>query len=78
MVADPIDKWVPLPAVSRELRGLVEGLPPSYRAVWNLVVDGRLPATQINRQYRIERADLPLIPPLLGLRLKAQSNSAAT
>ncbi len=76
-VADPIDAWVLLPAVSRELRPLVEGLPPSYRAIWNLVVDGRLPAEQVNRQYKIKRSDLPLIPPLLGLRLKAQSTSIA-
>ncbi len=76
-MAAPIDGWVPLPAVPRELRPLVEGVPPSYRAVWGLVVNGLLPAEQVNRQYKVKRSDLPLIPPLLGLRLKAQPTSIA-
>jgi hypothetical protein len=62
---------VALTALPRELAALTGGDVPSYRKLWTMVVDGRLPALQTNNgRYQVARSDLPNICASLGLRLK--------
>ena len=58
---------VSLTALAHELILLTGEQPPPYRRLWNLVVDGQLPAVQVAGRYRIERSDLPAIAATLGL-----------
>ena len=40
---------------------------PTYRKLWSLVVDGRLPTEKVNGRHFIADADLPAIARMLGL-----------
>jgi hypothetical protein len=40
---------------------------PRYRRVYNAILDGRIPAEQVNGRYRIARSTLPYIAALFGL-----------
>ena len=55
---------VPLTALSRELAALTGGPVPSYRALWTKIVNGELPAEQVNGRYF---ADPRVIAQKLGL-----------
>lgn len=59
--------FIPLPALSRELTALTGKQSPSYRQLWTLTVDGRIPAEQRNGRYQVMRTDLPGIAASLGL-----------
>ncbi len=69
---------VALTALSGELKALtgVE-VAPSYRKLWVMTVDGRLPATLVSGRYQVSRDDLPAICEMLGLRLKNAAPRAA-
>ena len=64
-------EMVALTALPRELTALTGQQAPSYRALWTAVVDGHLPAEQVNRRYHVRRADLPAIAVKLGLGFPA-------
>ncbi len=64
---DRTPETVALTALPRELTALTGKQAPSYRKLWSLTVDGRLPAEQINGRYQVRRADLPGIAAMLGL-----------
>jgi hypothetical protein len=59
--------YVPLTALSRELTTFAGKQAPSYRKLWTLTVDGRIPAEQMNGRYQVRRTDLPGIAASLGL-----------
>ena len=40
---------------------------PRYRRVYNAILDGQIPAEQVNGRYRIARSHLPQIAALFGL-----------
>ncbi len=63
-------EWLQLAALPRELSGLIEGHPPSYRRVYNMVLDARIPATLVNGRWTVRRDDLPAIAATLGLQMK--------
>jgi len=46
---------------------------PTYRKLWTMVVDGRLPAEQVNGRYQVARASLPAIAALLGIAVPADA-----
>lgn len=60
-------EMVALTALSRELFALTGKQGPGHRKLWQLTVDGRLPAEQVNGRYHVRRADLPAIADMLGL-----------
>jgi hypothetical protein len=57
-------KTVPLTQLSRELAALTGKPGPSYRKLYLQILDGRLPAVQINGRYEI---DLDVAAEVLGL-----------
>lgn len=58
---DATSDRIPLPRVVTELRQLTVQ-PLGYRALYNLVLDGRVPAEQgANGRWLIQRTDLPRI-----------------
>jgi hypothetical protein len=57
---------IPLTQVPREIDKLTGRL-LSYRRLYNLILDGRVPAEQDNARWQIRRADLPAIITQLGL-----------
>lgn len=56
-----------LAALPRELSALTGKPSPSYRQLYNMTLDGRLPAEQVNGRYQLRRTDLPAIAVSLGL-----------
>ena len=62
---------VALTALPRELKALTGAEAPTYRRLWTLTVDGRIPAEQINGRYQVRRADLPDIASTLGMIVPA-------
>jgi hypothetical protein len=70
-------EMVALSALPRNLAALTGGEVPTYRKLWSLTVDGRLPAVQINGRYQVRRADLPAIAMSLGLKPHTETKSAA-
>ena len=67
---------VALTALPRELAALTGMQSPSYRQLWNLTVDGHLPAQQVNGRYQIRRVDLPAIAAALGMSPASRAVSA--
>ena len=61
------EEMVALSALPRELSAFTGQQAPNYRKMWTLVVDGLLPAMQVNGRYHVRRADLPAIAATLGL-----------
>jgi hypothetical protein len=57
----------PLSKLSRELQAFTGKPAPGYRALYNHVLDGRLPAEQVNGRWYWHRIDLPAIAAALGL-----------
>jgi hypothetical protein len=47
---------------------------PRYRSIYNAILDGRIPAEQVNGRYRIPRSTLPHIAALFGLKDQTSSN----
>jgi hypothetical protein len=47
-------KKVPLTQLSRELSALTGRPAPNYRKLWNMVVNGELPADQVNGRYTVD------------------------
>ena len=68
-----VTKPVALSALLTELKALTEDPLPSYRQVYNMILDGRLSAQRVNGRWFLPRADLPGIAFKLGLKLKQQS-----
>lgn len=54
----PLPDDLPLPETVGELRTKF-GVCASYLQLWRGVIEGRVPAVRVGRQYRIKRADLP-------------------
>ena len=71
-------EMVALAALPRELADLIEGQPPSYRRLYNMVLDARIPATLDNGRWTVRRIDLPAIVATLGLRMKAADPKLAS
>ena len=62
------NETVALTALPRELKAYSgQDTPGGYRKLWGLVVNGQVPAEQVNGRYRIRRAELPSIATTLGL-----------
>jgi hypothetical protein len=57
-------KRVPLTALSRELTALTGQPAPGYRKLWTMVVNGELPAEQVNGRYTV---DVRAVAQTLGL-----------
>lgn len=68
-----LEPVVALTALLRELTALTGEQAPSYRKLWTMTVDGRIPADQVNGRYRVRRADLPAIAGLVGLTVPGNS-----
>jgi hypothetical protein len=63
----PTERLIPLPQLPRELTAHTGQQAPSYRRLYTLVLDGRLPATQVNGRHHVRAADVPAIVEALGL-----------
>jgi hypothetical protein len=61
---------IPLPLLPRELSALAGSSPP-YRRLYNLVLNGDLPADNDGARWFVDRARLPDIARALGLPAKA-------
>ena len=61
-----------LTALPRELTALTGTQAPGYRRLWTEVVDGRIPAEQVNGRYQVRRTDLPAIAASLGMTARAK------
>jgi hypothetical protein len=69
-MSDPMP-WYWTPQIPSELvrEGYAEPeTAPRYRRVYNAILDGRIPAEQVNGRYRIARSHLPQIAELFGLK----------
>jgi hypothetical protein len=51
-----------------ELQKLTGEPSPGYRSLYGKILDGQLPAKQINGRWQVDRANLPIIAEKLGLR----------
>lgn len=58
---------IPLTSLSRELNAFTGQPSPSYRRLYGLTLDGRLPAEQVNGRWFVQRSDMPAIAQTLGL-----------
>jgi hypothetical protein len=58
---------IPLPQLPRELRALTGQEPPSYRTIYNMVVDDIIPAELVRGRWQIARPDLRGIAKRLGM-----------
>jgi hypothetical protein len=56
-----------LPHLPRELAEFTGSAPPSYRRIYGLVLDGRVPAEQANGRWSVKREHLPMIAEALGM-----------
>jgi hypothetical protein len=52
-----------------------DGLP--YRRLWLAAVEGRFPAVQLNGLWHIDRANVPAIAAVYGLRRKTGAHRVA-
>ena len=68
---------VALTALPRELKALTGTEAPTYRRLWTLTVDGRIPAEQVNGRYQVRRADLPDIAAALGMTVPTAPSAKA-
>lgn len=74
------DQRIPLPLLPHELRRLT-GNAPGYRRIYNLVLDGRIPAELgDNGRWTVSRADLPRVAEVLAgeARSKVTDGAGAT
>ena len=56
------DRSFSISLLTRKLTELADGRPvPTHRKIYELVLDGDIPARQVNGRWRIEPADLPAI-----------------
>jgi hypothetical protein len=58
---------IPLSQTSRELSRRFGGSAPAYRQLYELILDGKLPAEQVNGRWFVDEADLPAIAATLGM-----------
>ncbi len=65
------DELVPLTSVARELFDLTGRQPPTYRELWQAVVDGRLQAERVNGRHFLRRKNLPNAARSLGMTPEA-------
>ena len=65
--APAMPQTIPLSLTSRELARRFGGSAPAYRRLYELVLDGKLPAEQVNGRWFVDEADLPAIAATLGL-----------
>jgi hypothetical protein len=56
---------IQLAFLARELRLLSDQRPPKNRKLWEMIVDGDLPAEQEGGRWFVKRADLPAIVEIL-------------
>ena len=67
----PNQNLIPLSRLASEIAPLIDGQPPSYRALADRVRSGLLPVEMIAGRYYAQRADMSAIVQVLGLPLKA-------
>jgi hypothetical protein len=58
---------VPLAQLPRELQHLTGARSPSYRTLYNAVLDAVIPAELINGRWYVDRSHLPAIAIQLGM-----------
>ncbi len=58
---------IPLTALPRALAAFAGQQSPSYRRLYALTLDGRIPAAQENGRWFVSKDDLPSIAATLGL-----------
>lgn len=56
---------IQLAFLTRELAKLTDQRPPRNRKLWEMIVDGDLPAEQEGGRWFVKRADLPAIVEIL-------------
>lgn len=66
------DKKFPLTALASELRRLT-GKCPTYRVLYARVLNGELPAEQVNGRWHVRREDLPEIASHFGLTIQSEN-----
>jgi hypothetical protein len=50
---------------------------PRYRQIYNLILDGRIEAEQVNGRYRVARNNLAIVAEVLGLTKNGHTRAAA-
>jgi len=68
---------VALTALPRDLNALTGSQSPSYRRLYFMVLDGRVPAQQVNGRYFVRRSDLPGIAAMLGMTRSTASTKTS-
>jgi ferric-dicitrate binding protein FerR (iron transport regulator) len=68
---------IPLPKAPAALEARGAKPVPRYRHLYNLVLDRRIPAQQINGRWHVDDADLPAIARALGASLPADIDNQA-
>jgi hypothetical protein len=61
---------IPLTSVSRELAALTNAQAPSYRKIYLAVLDGTIPAEQVNGRWHVQRGNLRKIAETFGMAPK--------
>jgi len=67
---------IPLTALAPEIRRLT-GRRTTYRALYNRVLNGDLPAALVNGRWEIDPDDMPVIVERLGLPMAAPRQHVA-
>jgi len=62
---------ISLTSLPRELTAVTGQPSPSYRKLWTLTVDGKLPTTSVNNRHFVRRDDLRDIAEIIGLPARA-------
>lgn len=66
------------PATTHEVvKQTGQPVPGGHRTIWNMAVNGRIPAEQENGRWYIRRADLPAVIAALGLAQQPATAQAA-
>lgn len=58
---------IPLPLLPRELAALTGQPAPTYRCLYGLALDGRLPTEHLNGRHYLPRERLPEAAALVGM-----------
>jgi len=58
---------IPTPDLARELEAYTGRQPPKYRVLYNLIIDGRLPALKVRGRWFVRRDELAQVAEMLGM-----------
>jgi hypothetical protein len=64
---------IPATRVPREVKARTGGAGPNYRQVYALILDGELPAHQVNGRWFVEDDDLPAFETRWQQKIAARS-----